>query len=149
MIIKYSASHAVVLFELGRLVVTDRSRGVLGRASRGLVADIDEKLSKLDGKLAPHEPSIAERERLRAARAALLGEAPTAKARRISKDELIGYLLEHPGSGSGAVAKAFDVPLETISSHMYRGKLTTYVSRGKGWHVRPQAAKAYHERTGK
>ena len=129
--------------------MTDRSRAVLGRASRGLVADIDEKLSKLDGKLAPHESSIAERERLRAARAALLGEAPTAKARRISQDELIGYLIEHPGSGSAAVAKDFDVPLETISSHFYRGKLTTYVSRGKGWHVRPQAAKAYHERTGK
>jgi hypothetical protein len=129
--------------------VSDRSRGVLGRASRGLVADIDEKLSKLDGKLAPHESSIAERERLRAARATLLGEAPTTKARRISRDELIGYLIENPGSGSGKVAKAFDVPLETVSSHMYRGKLDTFVSRGKGWHVRPQAAKAYAERTGK
>jgi hypothetical protein len=131
------------------LVVADRSRGVLGRASRGLVADIDRRLSKLDGKLAPHEPSIAERERLRAARAVLLGEAPTAKTRRISQDDLIGYLLEHPGSRSGAVAKAFGVPLETVSSHMYRGKLDTFVSRGKGWHVRPEAAKAYHERTGK
>jgi hypothetical protein len=149
MIIKYSASHAVVLLELGRLVVTGRSRGVLGKASRGLVADIDEKLSKLDGKLAPHEPSIGERERLRAARAALLGEAPAAKAPRISQDDLIGYLIEHPGSRSGAMAKAFDVPLETVSSHMYRGKLDTFVSRGKGWHVRPQAAKDYHERTGK
>jgi hypothetical protein len=148
LIIKYSAFH-VLVFELGRLVVTDRSRGALGQASRSLVADIDEQLSKLDGKLAPHESSIAERERLRAARAALLGEAPTAKTRRISQDDLIGYLIENPGSGSGAVAKAFDVPLETVSSHMYRGKRTTYVSRGKGWHVRPQAAKAYHERTSK
>jgi hypothetical protein len=149
MIIKYRAFHVLVSLELGRLVVTDRSRGVLGRASRGLVAEIDEKLSKLNGKLAPHEPSIAERERLRAARAALLGEAPTAKKRRISQDDLIEYLIEHPGSRSGAVAEALGVSLQTVSSHFYRGKLTTFVSRGKGWHVRPQAAKTYAERTGK
>jgi len=129
--------------------VTDRSRGVLGPASRGVIAEIDEQLSKLDGDLSPHEPQIAERERLRAARAALLGEAPTTKTRRISQDDLIGYLLENPGSRSGAVAKALGVSLETISSHFYRGKLDTFVSRGKGWHVRPKAAKAYHERTGK
>ena len=129
--------------------MTDRSRGALGRASRSLVADIDEKLSKLDGKLAPHESSIAERERLRAARATLLGEGPAAPTRRISQDDLIGYLIENPGSRPGAVAEALGVSPETVSAHFYRGKLTTFVARGKGWHVRPQAAKAYHERTGK
>ena len=85
---------------------------------------------------APHEPRC-------------WAKLPPLKRGGFSQDELIGYLIEHPGSGSAAVAKDFDVPLETISSHFYRGKLTTYVSRGKGWHVRPQAAKAYHERTGK
>jgi hypothetical protein len=143
----YGAFHVLVLLELGRLVVTDRSRGVLGKASRGLVADIDEKLSKLDGKLAPHEPSIAERERLRIARAALLGEGPAAKTPRISQDDLISYLIKHPGSRPGAVAEALGVSPETVSAHFYRGKLTTYVARGKGWHVRPQVAKAYVERT--
>jgi hypothetical protein len=130
-------------------LVADRSRGVLGRSSRGVVAEIDEQLSKLDGKLAPHEPSIAERERLRAARATLLGEAPAAKAQRISQDDLIGYLIEHPGSRPGAVAEALGVSPETVSAHFYRGKLTLYVARGNGWHVRPQAAKAYSERNGK
>jgi hypothetical protein len=129
--------------------VADRSRGVLGRASRGLVAEIDEQLSKLDAKLAPHEHVVAERERLRSARAALMGEGPAPATPRISQDDLVGYLIENPGSRASAAAKFFGVPLTTVSAHFYRGKLTTFVSRGKGWHVRPQAAKAYHERTGK
>jgi hypothetical protein len=130
------------------LVVADRSRGVLGRASRGVVAEIDEQLSKLDGELAPHEAKLAERERLRAARATLMGEGPTPPT-RISQDDLIGYLIENPGSRASAAAKFFGVPLTTITAHFYRGKLTTFVSRGKGWDVRPQAAKAYAERKGK
>ncbi|HVA20415.1 MAG TPA: hypothetical protein VMU55_09575 [Solirubrobacteraceae bacterium] len=129
--------------------MADRSRGVLGRASRGLVAEIDEQLSELDSKLAPHEHVVAERERLRAARAVLMGESPPPQTPRISQDDLIGYLIEHPGSRASAAAKFFGVPLTTVSAHFYRGKLTTFVSRGKGWYVRPQAAKAYAERTGK
>ncbi|MGH2409926.1 MAG: hypothetical protein ACRDGS_06085, partial [Chloroflexota bacterium] len=134
---------------LGRLVVADRSRGVLGRASRGVVAEIDEQLSKLDGELAPHEVKLAERERLRIARAALLGQGPALPARRISQDDLIGYLIENPGSRPGAVAQALGVSPETVSAHFYRGKLTTYIARGNGWHVREQAAKAYAGRHGK
>jgi hypothetical protein len=129
--------------------VADRSRGVLGRASRGLVADIDKQLSKLDGKLAPHEPSIAERERLRAARAVLMGEGPAPQTPRISQDDVATYLIKNPGSRAGAVAKALGVPLTTVSAHLYRGKLTLFVSREEGWYVREQPAKVYHERTGK
>ncbi len=129
--------------------MADRSRGVLGRASRGLVAEIDEQLSRLDGRLAPHEPSIAERERLRAARAVLTGEGPAPQTPRISQNDLVGYLIDNPGARASAAAKFFGVPLTTVSAHFYRGKLTTFVSRGKGWYVREQAAKAYAERTGK
>ncbi len=129
--------------------MADRSRGVLGRASRGLVADIDEQLSKLDGKLAPHEPLVAERERLRAARAVLMGEGPAPVAPRISQDDVATYLIENPGSRAGAIAKALGVPLTTVSAHLYRGKLTLFVNRGKGWYVREQAAKAHAERTAK
>jgi hypothetical protein len=129
--------------------VADRSRGVLGRASRGLVADIDKQLSRLDGKLAPHEPLVAERERLRAARAVLMGEGPAPETPRISQDDLVGYLIENPGARASAAAKFFGVPLTTVSAHFYRGKLTTFVSRGKGWYVREQAAKAHAERRAK
>jgi hypothetical protein len=121
--------------------VADRSRGVLGRASRGLVAEIDEQLSKLDGKLAPHEPLMAERERLRAARAVLLGEGPAPQTPRISQDDVAAYLIENPGSRAGTVAKALGVPLTTVSAHLYRGKHTLFVSRDKGWYVRERTAK--------
>lgn len=121
--------------------MADRSRGVLGRASRGLVAEIDEQLTRLDAELAPHERRLAERERLRAARATLLGESPAAHAPRISQEDVAVYLSEHPGSRAGAVAKALGVPLTTVSAHLYRGKLTLFVSRDDGWHVRERPAK--------
>jgi hypothetical protein len=118
-----------------RFVVADRSRGVLGRASRGVVADIDEKLSVLDGELAGYEELLAERDRLRAARAALMGEGP---APQISQDDVAAYLAEHPGSRAGVIAKALGVPLARVSSHLYRGKHTRFVSRDHGWHLREQ-----------
>jgi DNA-directed RNA polymerase specialized sigma24 family protein len=121
--------------------MADRSRGVLGRASRGLVAEIDEQLARLDAELAPHERLLAERERLRAARATLLGESPAAQTPRISQEDVAAYLKEHPGSRAGEVAKALGVPLTTVSAHLYRGKLTLFVSRGDGWHVRERPAK--------
>ena len=121
--------------------MADRSRGVLGRASRGVVADIDEKLSVLDGELAGYDSLLAERERLRAARAALTGEGPAGRAPRISQDDVAAYLSEHPGSRAGSVADALGVPLSTVSAHLYRGKLTLFVSRADGWHVRERPAK--------
>jgi hypothetical protein len=122
--------------------VADRSRGVLGRASRGLVAEIDEQLARLDAELAPHERGLAERERLRAAKATLLGESPAATP-RISQEDVAAYLAEHPGSRAGVVAKALGVPLTTVSAHLYRGKLTLFVSRDDGWHLRGQPAKGH------
>ena len=119
--------------------MADRSRGVLGRASRGVVADIDEQLSVLDRDLASYEPLLAERDRLRAARAALTGEGP---APQISQDDVAAYLKEHPGSRAGAVAKALNVPLARVSSHLYRGKRTRFVSRDDGWHLREQPKQA-------
>lgn len=121
-----------------------RSRGVLGRASRGVVAEIDEKLSVLDGELAGYEPLLAERERLRAARAALMGEGP---APQISQDDVAAYLKAHPGSRAGAVAKALNVPLARVSSHLYRGKRTRFVSRDDGWHLREQPKQAAKRKT--
>lgn len=106
-----------------------------------MVAEIDEQLTRLDAELAPHERRLAERERLRAARATLLGESPAAQAPRISQEDVAAYLAEHPGSRAGAIAKALGVPLTTVSAHLYRGKLTLFVSRGGGWHVREQPAK--------
>jgi DNA-directed RNA polymerase specialized sigma24 family protein len=117
--------------------VADRSRGVLGRASRGVVAEIDEQLAELDGKLSPYRPLVAERERLQAARDALTGEGRP----KITRQDVAAYLLEHGQSRPGVIAKALGVPVETISTHLYRGKHTLFVSREKGWDVRERPAK--------
>jgi DNA-directed RNA polymerase specialized sigma24 family protein len=125
--------------------VADRSRGVLGRASRGVVAEIDQRLAELDGKLSPYRPLVAERERLQAARDAL-----TVQPRpKITREDVAAYLIEHGESRPGVIAKALGVPVETISTHLYRGKHTLFVSREKGWDVRKQPANSQAEEKGK
>jgi len=115
--------------------VSGRSRGVIGRASRGVVAEIDERLKTLDEQLAAHEELLAERERLRAARATLLGEGPSGQ---ISQDDIAAYLTEHPGSRPREIADALGVSSGRVSAHLFRAKHTRFVSRGDGWHLRPE-----------
>ena len=125
--------------------MADRSRGVLGRASRGVVAEIDERLAELDGKLSPYRPLVAERERLQAARDALTGQARP----KITREDVAAYLAEHGPSRPGVIAKALGVPVETISTHLYRGKHTLFVNREKGWDVRQQPAETGNRGKGK
>jgi hypothetical protein len=113
--------------------MADRARE-LGVASRGVVADIEKQLAVLDGELARYEELLSERERLQAARAALLGEKTTAG--QITYGDVAEYLVEHPGSRAGEIAKGLGVPLARVSSHLYRGKHTRFVSRADGWHLR-------------
>jgi hypothetical protein len=108
-------------------------RGV-GRASK-VIAEIDERLKDLNRELASHEELLAERQRLRAARATLLGESPTGQ---ISQDDVAGYLAEHPGSRPGEIAGALGVSAGRVSAHLYRAKTTRFVSRSDGWYLREQ-----------
>ncbi len=116
--------------------MADRARE-LGVASRGVVADIEKKLAVLDRELARYEELLSERERLQAARAALLGEKTTAA--QITYGDVAEYLAEHPGSRAGEIAEGLGVPLARVSSHLYRGKHTRFVSRADGWHLRESA----------
>lgn len=111
------------------------SRGVLGRASRGVVAEIDERLKTLDEQLSSHDELLAERERLRNARATLLGEDTKGQ---ISQDDIALYLAEHPGSRPKQIAQALGVSSGRVSAHLFRAKQTRFVSRSDGWHLRPQ-----------
>ena len=62
----------------------------------------------LNEQLASHEELLAERERLRAARATLLGESPTGQ---ISQEDIAVYLAEHPGfAGGGDRESARGIP---------------------------------------
>jgi uncharacterized small protein (DUF1192 family) len=80
--------------------VAERARSELGVASRGVVAEIDKKLALLDGELARYEQLVADRERLKAARAALLGEDQPAA--QITWQDVAAYLAERP-PGSRAI----------------------------------------------
>jgi hypothetical protein len=113
------------------------SRGVIGRASRGVVAEIDERLKTLEQELSAHEQLLAERERLRAARATLLGETPTSQ---ISQQDIAAYLGEHPGAKPRDIAGALGVSSGRVSAHLYRAKTTRFVSRPDGWYLREQPA---------
>jgi hypothetical protein len=118
--------------------VARASRGEIGRASRGVVAEIDERLKSLDEQLASHEDLLAERERLRAARSTLLGEGPPGQ---ISQDDVAAYLAEQPGSRPGEIAEALGVSSGRVSAHLYRAKTTRFVSRSDGWYVRGRSSK--------
>jgi DNA-directed RNA polymerase specialized sigma24 family protein len=117
--------------------LSERSRGVIGRASRGVIAEIDERLKSLDEQLASHEQLLAERNRLRAARSTLLGESPTGQ---ITQDDVAAYLAEHPGSRPGQIADALGVSSGRVSAHLYRAKTTRFVSRDDGWYLREKPA---------
>jgi CRP-like cAMP-binding protein len=113
--------------------MADRSSGNLGKASRSVVAEIDGRLKSLDEQLAAHEDLLRERERLRAARATLLGEGP---AGQISQDDVAAYIAAHPGARPGEIAEALGVSPGRVSAHLFRGKTSRFVRRGDGWHVR-------------
>ena len=130
--------------------MADRARGKQGRkkqellGSRGVLREIDERLAEADGELAAYRELVVERNRLAAARAALTGtRAPAglsdSAGRRVSQDEIAGFLREHPGSKAGDIARAFEVPLTNVSQHLYRGKHGRFEARGDGWHLRESA----------
>lgn len=103
-----------------------------GRASK-VIAGIDERLADLNRELASHEELLQERERLRAARATLLGESPVGQ---ISQEDVAAFLAEHPGSRPGEIARALGVSTGRVSAHLYRAKTTRFVSRSDGWYLR-------------
>jgi predicted RNA polymerase sigma factor len=116
-----------------------RRRERVDRGSRGVLREIDDRLDVLDRELKSYEKLVAERTRLLAARGTLTGEPrvnAASGARRISQDEVAEYLREHPGSRAAEIARAFEVPLATISQHLYRGKQGRFESHGNGWHVK-------------
>jgi len=112
-------------------------RGV-GRASRGVMREIEQRLGELDLRLAQYDELAAERDRLRRARATLLGAGDTAgdRSRRISQDEIAAYLADHPGSKASDIASELGVVLQTVSSHLYRGREIRFENGRDGWHLR-------------
>jgi DNA-binding MarR family transcriptional regulator len=97
------------------------------------VGQIDAQLKHVDAELSRHEELLRERERLRAARATLLGEGP---AGQISQEDVAAYLADHPGSRPRQIAAALGVTPGRVSAHLFRGKASRFVSRADGWYLR-------------
>ena len=98
-----------------------------------MVAQIDERLKALDERLAKHEQLIRERDRLRSARATLLGDGPVG---RVSQEHVAAFLAEHPGSRPREIASVLGVSSGRVSAHLFRGKTTRFVRRGELWYLR-------------
>ena len=101
------------------------------------MSEIEARLSQLQAQLAPYERLVAERDRLRRVRAALLGDAPAAANTRgpgrIRRRDVHSFLLRHPGSRPVEVARALGVAQPTISAHLYRGKGEHFARREGRW----------------
>jgi hypothetical protein len=76
--------------------------------SRGLRAQIDREISELD----------RERARLEAARAELDRDLP----RRLSQDDVAGFLAEHPASTYTEIAEGLGALPKNVAMHLNRGK---------------------------
>lgn len=100
-----------------------------------MLAQIDEQLSRIEGRLAGYEQLLTERKRLLAARAALSGQTASG-GRRITQEDLATYLQKHPGSLPAQIAKDLEVPVTNVSQHLYRGKGTRFIRSHDGWHPR-------------
>ena len=104
-----------------------------------MLREIDARLTELERELGPYRALVDERTRLLAARAAMTGEravrAPSG-ARRVGREEVVAYLREHPGVRAKQIAEALDVPLGTVSQHLYRGKRDIFDARKDGWYLR-------------
>ena len=90
------------------------------RYALGAMRELDNELRKARAE----EKQVVERvKRLQAAQAALRGEpAPRKHARRLAREDIHGYLLEHPGSLAVEIAEAFGVPATNVGSHLSKGK---------------------------
>ena len=116
-------------------------RGAGGSGSRGLLREIDERLSAVERELEGYRELVDERARLLGARASLTGVPRvnvSSGARRLSQDEVAEFLRLHPGSRAGEIARALQVPLANVSQHLYRGKHGRFEARGDGWRLRDE-----------
>jgi hypothetical protein len=108
------------------------------RYALGAMREIDNELRKARAE----EKQAAERvRRLQAAQAALRGEpAPRKHERRLSREDIRAYLLEHPGSLAVEIAEAFGVPATNVGSHLSKGKKDgEFLVHGGRWSAGPPA----------
>src|SRR4051812_27296773 len=97
---------------------------------------ITRELRSLDEQLASYDELVEKRNRLLAAKAALLGHAPISSgAKRVSQEQVADYVEKHPGSTPAEIALGLRVSDATIRAHLHRGKGRRFFQRDGGWHT--------------
>lgn len=99
------------------------------------VTNIDEAIESLEKRMRPYEQLNAKKQQLLSARRALLGGNRTTGAggTRLTMDDVVGFLKEHPGSSPSNIAERFGVSQTTVSSHIYRNKSRFIKKDGRYW----------------
>lgn len=103
---------------------------------------IQEAIDRIEKKMRPYDKLKEKRDRLRSAQRALLGgnKITGEGGSRLTQEEIVAYLGENPGARPVDIAKHFDVPQPTISSHLYRGKDSRFLTKDKRWYNRDPEA---------
>lgn len=103
---------------------------------------IDEALDQIEARMKPYQKLADAKTQLLAARRALLGHGPRmtgGTTTKLTLDDVLGYLKEHPGSAPGQIAQRFGVAQTTVSSHLYRNKDRFIANEGRYWARDPKA----------
>jgi DNA-binding transcriptional ArsR family regulator len=106
------------------------------------VALIDEQLEELERRLAPYKKHLEVKQQLLSARRALLGHGPRTTGgttTRLTLDDIVAYVKDHPGITPGQMAEHFGVSQNTVSSHLYRNKDRFLNKDGRYWIRDPKA----------
>jgi len=105
------------------------------------VLELDEKIEAIDRRLAPYQDLINTKNKLMAARRALLGKnsATGGTGTRITLEEVVDYLDKNPGTTASLIAEEFGVQLSTITSHVYRNPGRFVKKDGRLWKRDPEA----------
>jgi DNA-binding transcriptional ArsR family regulator len=111
----------------------------LKKLAEGIVQEqvdaLDESLAAIENRLQKYQDLIDTKNKLLSARRALLGgnRLTGAGGNRLTLEDVVGHLTEHPGSTPSVIAERFGVAQSTVSSHIYRNKSRFIKKDGRYW----------------
>lgn len=105
------------------------------------VIHLDEQIEAIERRLAPYAELINTKNKLIAARRALLGQnrATGGTGAKLTLEEILDQLEKNPGQTASQLAEHFGVKLTTVSSHVYRNPMRFVKKDGRFWKRDPGA----------
>jgi hypothetical protein len=106
------------------------------------VAEIDQAVQQLEAKMRPYEALAAERDKLLAARRALLGHGPKLThgtgGNRVTQGQVVDYVRNNPGTSVQQLADALGSTYHAIYNHLNRSRDERFIASddSKRWYLR-------------